>query len=319
MIERLFKKFCGNKILVVIAKAAAMVVPPLGRLKKYRNILASSYSIGFQQTIVKNNPIRVLIAPISICNYKCLFCEIHKDNLLYPDRTKNVVDLSIIKNYESFLSFCYKLNFSGGTEEPLLNKHFGEIAKYLKQKYGIRMMVNTNASMLKRNLADTLINCGFDSVLVSYHAGSKEKYKELMTGNIDVVDENLKYLKEQKELKNATRPVIKFNFALHKLNADEYPFILQKAKLLGVTEVIINKYYGGRNRLQDKRVSFDYDIDEGNRVLDDIYSSAKNDDINLSPPRPQYWTKDKSNWDSENFNASKKCPLPWTDYTFLKH
>ncbi|MCK4784261.1 MAG: radical SAM protein [Desulfobacteraceae bacterium] len=285
-------------------------------MKKYKNIFLVPYSTCFQQQKIKSNPIRILIAPISVCNYRCLFCEIYKDNLLYPNRSKNVVDLNVIKNYESFLSSSYKLSFSGGTEEPLLNKDFGKIVQYLKQEYGTKMMVNTNASMLNRDLADNLIKFGFDLILVSYHAGSKEKYKELMTGNIDIVDENLRYLKIQKKQNGKNKPVVNFNFALHKLNAAEYVSIFEKAKSLGVSQVIINKYYGGRNRLQDKKVSFDYDIKEGNQVLDKIYVCAEKGGIQLRPPMPQYWTKEKVKWNPEYFDASIKCTLPWTDLNF---
>lgn len=309
--KRLFNKFPA-----LFAKVISALIPNFGKLKKYKNILAVPYSTYFQQQKIKSNPIRILIAPTSVCNYRCLFCEIHKDNLLYPNRSQNVVDLNVIKNYESFLSSSYKLSFSGGTEEPLLNKDFGKIVQYLKQKYGTKMMVNTNASMLNRDLADNLIKFGFDLILVSYHAGSKEKYKELMTGNIDIVDENLRYLKIQKKQNGKNKPVVNFNFALHKLNAAEYEFIFEKAKSLGASQVIINKYYGGRNRLQDKKVSFDYDIKEGNQVLDKIYVCAEKGGIQLRPPMPQYWTKEKVKWNPEYFDASIKCTLPWTNLNF---
>ncbi len=315
MSVNLYKKLF-NKFPAIVAKAISTLIPNFGKLKKYRNILAVPYSSCSQREKIKSNPIRILIAPISICNYRCLFCEIHKDNLLYPNRSKNVVDLNVIKNYESFLSSGYKLSFSGGTEEPLLNKDFGKIVRYLKQKYGIRMMVNTNASTLNRDLADTLIKYGFDSILVSYHTGSKEKYKELMTGNIDIVDDNLRYLKTQKKQNGKNKPVVNFNFALHKLNAAEYESIFEKAKSLGVSQVIVNKYYGGRNRLQDRKVSFDYDIKKGNEVLDKIYVCAAKDGIRLCPSTPQYWTKEQVKWDPEHFDASIKCMLPWTDLNF---
>lgn len=311
-----FENLCRSKLSVMTASGVGILVPSFNKLKKYKNILAAPYFIYFQKQRIKNNPIKVRIAPVSVCNYKCLFCEIHKDNLLYPNRSKNVIDLNVIRNYESFLSTGYKLSFLGGSEEPLLNRDFGNIVEYLKSKYGIKMMVNTNASILNRQLADTLVKYGFDSILVSYHAGSEEGYRELMTGNIDHVDENLKYLREQKERQGKSRPIVEFNFALHKLNAKEYPFIFEKAKQLGVSAVVLNRYYGGRNRLQDRKVSYDYDMEQGNRLLDEIYEHAKKKKINLIPRRPEYWTREKVQWDSENFDASKKCILPWTDIHF---
>ncbi len=312
----LFKRFSSNRLSAVIARAVGMLVPGFKKLKKYKNILFTPYSIYCQQPRAKNNPISIRIAPISICNYACLFCEIHKDNLLYPNRSKNVVGLDVIRNYESFLSTGYKLDFYGGAEEPLLNQHFKGIVKYLKSRYAIKMMVNTNASPLNRDLADIMVKYRFNSILVSYHAGSKAAYKKLMTGNIDHVDENLRYLKEQKGRKGRKKPVVEFNFALQKFNAEEYPFIFKKAKQLGTSAVVINRYYGGRNRLQDLKVSYDYDMKEGNRVLDEIYAYAKRENVALRPPKPYYWSQEKAEWDPENFEASKKCFRPWTDLHF---
>ncbi len=316
MNPKLFEKFCEYKLLVVLAYIFGRLIPPFNKLKKYRNIFITPYSVYFQKLKLKNNPIRIRISPTNYCNYRCLFCEIHKDNLLYPDHPKNAMDLNVVKNYESFLSTAYKLSWVGGAAEPLLNKNFGKIVEYLKSKFDNKMMTNTNASALNRELSDIFIKYGFDSILVSYHAGSKETYKELMTGNVELVDKNLIYLNEQKLLLGKTKPAIEFNFALHKANADEYHFIFKKAKQLSVSEIFISKYYGGRNLLQDKKNSYDYDIDQGNKVLDGIYACAKKEGLDLCPSKPDYWTKQTFKWDPDNFDASRKCIMPWTSLYF---
>lgn len=316
MNPKLFKKFCKNKLLVILACIFGKLIPGFNKLKKYRNIFITPYSVYFQKLKLKNNPIRIRISPTNYCNYRCLFCEIHKDNLLYPDHPKNAMDLNVVKNYESFLSTAYKLSWVGGAAEPLLNKNFGKIVEYLKSKFGNKMMTNTNASTVGCELSDIFIKYGFDSILVSYHAGSKETYKKLMTGNIDLVDKNLNYLNEQKQLLGKTKPAIEFNFALHKFNADEYPHIIKKAKQLGASKLFVNKYYGGRNCLQDRKVSYDYDINQGNQVLDKIYAYAKKENINLCPSKPSYWIRQTDEWDTENFDAAKKCILPWTNLYF---
>jgi len=316
MNPKLFKRFCENKLLVILADILGKLIPGFNKLKKYRNIFITPYSVYFQKLKLKNNPIRVRISPTNYCNYRCMFCEIHKDDLLYPDHPKNNMDLNTVKKYESFLSTTYKLNWVGGAAEPLLNKNFAKIVEYLKLKFGNKMMTNTNASTLGRELSDIFIKYGFDSILVSYHAGSKDAYKKLMTGNVDSVDSNLRYLNEQKQLLRKTRPVVEFNFALHKFNAEEFPIVIKKAKQLGVSELLVSRYYGGRNRLQDKKVSYDYDINQGNQMLDEIYACAKQENVNLCPAEPSYWTRQATEWAPENFDASKKCIAPWTNLYF---
>jgi len=315
--KKLFEQFYNNKVLSIAAKICGALMPRINNLKKYKNILKTVSSINAQKLKITSNPISIRIAPICVCNYSCQFCEIHKDNLLYPNRSRNEIDLEFIHNYEFFLSTAYFLNFYGGSEEPLLNKNFGNFVQYIKQKYGTKMTVITNASMLNKNLSDILINHKFDTLLVSYHAASKEGYKMLMTGKVERVNQNLNYLKNQKNRLAQKKPVVQFNFALQRLNAKEYPLIFKNSKKFDVSKVIVNKYYGGRNLLQDKNVAYDYDTEEGNQLLDEIYAHAKQKNINLHPKKPSYWSKlTSTDWSPENFVASKKCFLPWTDLHF---
>lgn len=314
--KSMFNYFSRHLFISYVCYVVGRLLPSLNRFNKIKNILYAIHSVNKKSPIALNKPVKIRIAPISACNYKCLFCEIHKDDLLYPDRNLNVFTLEDMKRYEDILSSAYSLSFYGGSEEPLLNKHFGNFVTYLKDKYHIRMMVNTNASVLTKELSDIFVENGFDSILVSYHAGTKHGYKELMTGNIEKVDRNLSYLSQQK--KKWEKPVIDFNFALHKMNASEYKEIFKKSKNFGVNRVFINRYYGGRNKLQDKQVSFEYDVDKGNRLLDEIYSAANRDGIKLSPESPQYWedTQDQVRWDGENYNKHKLCHEPWLSLHF---
>ena len=138
-----FKWICENRVFSLLAYGAAFFIPALRRLAKYRNILLAAYCINRRMTRVRNNPIRVRLAPIATCNFRCLFCEIHRDNLLFPGRTPNAVTMETIENYDAFLATAYTLAFFGGTADPLLNRHFGSIVERLKSRYGIRMSVNT--------------------------------------------------------------------------------------------------------------------------------------------------------------------------------
>jgi len=210
------------------------------------------------------------------------------------------------------------LSFFGGTGEPLSNNNFGDIVTYLKKRYGMKMFVNTNASLLNNNLADIFIRHGFDRILVSYHAGTEDGYKYLMTGNINKVDNNLLYLVQQKEIKHKKKPVVDFNFAPQKLNAEEYKAILNKAKSLNTGCVLVNRYHGSRNKIQDKQVSFDHAPAEGNKLLDAIYAYADINNIKLSPAKQQYWSKEniEIEWNPDNFNRKKRCFEPWMGLHF---
>ncbi len=313
----MFGKFliiAESGLLSLLARLAALLIPPVGRINKYRNILLAAYAINRGLARAINNPIRVRIAPAAICNYKCVFCEIHKDNLLYPDRGANFVTLDTIANYDAFLSSAYTLAFFGGSAEPLLNPHFGAIVDRLKTRYDLRMTVNTNASSLSAKLADTLVARGFDELLVSYHAGTKDGYKAIMTGNVDKVDANLAHLAKKKAEAGTSKPRVVFNYAPQKVNADEHAAIIDKAKAFAVDAIQVSRYHGGRNKLQDRDVDFYDDPDAGNAFLDVMYAYARDKGVALAPSEPRYFgPREETDWDPENFDAAKRCYQPWTD------
>jgi MoaA/NifB/PqqE/SkfB family radical SAM enzyme len=314
----LLDKITSSGFLSDISYWGTFLLPEIDKINKYKNLFKVHHSINHFLTMNRGNPLYVRIAPIALCNYKCLFCEIHKDNLLYPNRSKNIVKLEDIYNYEAFLSTALTLSFYGGSAEPLLNMHFGEIVAFLKNKYNMKMDVNTNASTLNNKLADIFLQCGFDDIIISYHAATKELYKMLMTGDIARIDNNIAYITSQKREKNLEKPVLYFNFGLQKLNAGESTAILDKARRLGIDSVIINRYYGGRNKLQDMDVSFDYDAESGNKILAEIYEYAKVKSIKLTPDEPRYWDHRTAKivWNPANIDRKIKCYQPWTSIHF---
>ncbi len=297
---------------------AAYLVPPVKKLKRYRNILLILSDMAGKRANVRSLPAMQRIAPTAICNYRCSFCEIHKDNILYPNRAKNNIGLPQVQNYEGFVSNAYSLSFFGGSEEPFLSRGMGDVVAYLKTNFGTKLMVNTNASMMKGKLLETLVEHKFDYILVSYHAGTDEGYRALMTGKVDKVDNNLQALADAKKRRNQSLPKVAFNFALQRLNADEYVPIIDKAKKLNVDEVLVNRYYGGRNKLQDSKVSFEFDIETGNKTLDQIYAYGQEQNMRILPEKTEYWEQSNEDihWNQEDFDADIRCAQPWTGLHF---
>jgi uncharacterized Fe-S cluster-containing radical SAM superfamily protein len=294
------------------------LIPKTPKLNKYRNVLLAQYEIKRRATFVRNYPITIGLALVNICNYLCQFCEIHKDNMLFPKRIKNILGPKEILFLDSLFKHASYVGFRGGSAEPLLAKDFSQTLKYLKTSYGISLYVNTNASTLNKPLADQMIKYGFDHVFVSYHAGTPEGYKTLMTGNIERVHSNLTYLSTQKRKLNKKLPMVEFNFALHKKNASEYSAVIDNAKTLGADSIMVSKYYGGSNAFDKDKPAFDYDPEKGNQVLDELYEYARQASIPLNPPAVDHWDIDSSSvaWNPENYDKQKHCTLPWTSMQF---
>lgn len=288
------------------------------RPKVVINWLVARYSSQYQKDIVQSRPVTLRIAPANLCNYGCLFCEIHKDDAIWPKRSKNILNVGHIKFFSEFLRGAYRLDFCGGSAEPLLAKEFGEIVIYLKKAFGLVLGVTTNASTISEKLAKTLVAWRFDHLLVSYHAGTPDGYRWLMTGDIDKVNTNIERITTLKNKNRRREPVIKFNFALHRENKEEFEAVLNQAEKLHVQAVQVSKYYGGFNKLQHLDVGYDNDPDEGNATLDAVYKRAEGSKVQLEPPIPDYWQSHSYTevWDPEDVDHSIHCHLPWTHAQF---
>ncbi len=282
------------------------------------NWLVARYSSRYQKEIVQSRPVTLRIAPANLCNYGCLFCEIHKDDAIWPKRSKNILNVGHIKYFSEFLRGAYRLDFCGGSAEPLLAKEFGEIVIYLKKAFGLVLGVTTNASTISEKLAKTLVAWRFDHLLVSYHAGTPTGYRWLMTGDIDKVNTNIDRITTLKKEHHRREPVIKFNFALHRKNKEEFDAVLTQAEQLDVQAIQVSKYYGGFNKLQHLDVGYDNDPDEGNATLDAVYKRAERSEVQLEPPIPDYWQSRSpaKSWNPEDVDHSIHCYLPWTHAQF---
>ena len=126
--KRWFINLLKNKIVLILFYFISYLTPQSRKTNKYINYIRALYLISNNSTSLKTFPIYIRIAPTSRCNYRCIFCEIHKDDLLYPNRPLNSFGINELKNYEGLLKNVVRVSFYGGSEEPLLSKEFGKMS-----------------------------------------------------------------------------------------------------------------------------------------------------------------------------------------------
>lgn len=288
---------------------------PLDKVKK--NILLSSAESAKKKAILQSHPYKGVLNLTDTCNLRCAFCEIHyiynKFEHLYP----NFVDVDVLKKYSSWLQYLYNLEFYGSTGEPLLNKNFVDIIKFLKTSYGTRLFVNTNGILLDQKVANTMVNYGFEDVLISVHAGKEETYNRLVGGNFNKLVGNITYLVERKGELGKNKPLVGIAFALNRINATDVEDFMSLAADLNVDYVALFHYYDVRNKLP-KTVSFYFDPEEGNKVVDKMYELAKSYGINIQPTNPPYLPSKEEieKATKEDVIENRKCYRPWTSIKF---
>ncbi|ODS40538.1 MAG: hypothetical protein A7315_02575 [Candidatus Altiarchaeales archaeon WOR_SM1_79] len=253
-----------------------------------------------------------------ICNLRCKFCEIHYVYKKFEKRYSNFVDIELIKNYSSWLQYMKSLAFYGATGEPLLAKNFTKIVKLLKTKYGTALSVNTNGTLLNEDIANVMVEYGFDDVLVSIHAGKEETYNKLVGGDYQKLLSNIEYLAKRKNELNRSKHSIGFTFALNKINSVDAEAYVRLAKKIGVDYIQTGHYYDVRNKLPND-VSFYFNPEEGNRILDRIYNLAQSLDMPIRPATPPYLHSQEEicrMLKGDGIIGTHQCYEPWTTIKF---
>lgn len=164
------------------------------------------------------SPLTIYIDPSSACNFKCRFC------FQALQRQKNLGAMkwevferaaSQLGEFESPIKMCHLHGFG----EPFLNKNFTKMVRRLKDLGKVeRIATTSNASLLTRDLACEILDCGLDQVHFSIYGLRDENYREFSGAAVRFgeIVENISYLYERK---------IATNSPLHihiKINGDFY-------------------------------------------------------------------------------------------------
>lgn len=128
-------------------------------------------------------PIHLDIETTNICNLQCPMCprtillaegSFSDLGFMTKDEYANIIDQGIKNNVKSI-----KLNYLG---EPLAHPDVVWQVQYAKDKGVLDVMLNTNASLLTKEMSEKLLNAGLDNLFVSFDAVDPEDYSIQRTG-----------------------------------------------------------------------------------------------------------------------------------------
>lgn len=139
----------------------------------------------------------VQIEPTSICNYRCVFCYQTDRNFTQGRQGHmGMMDLDTFKAVVDQIEGNVEAVTLASRGEPLMCRNIKDMLEYLEGKFlGLKM--NTNAWFLTEELAHTILQTEFNTLVFSVDAAEPELYAKLrVNGKLERVLDNIKMFSE---------------------------------------------------------------------------------------------------------------------------
>jgi len=165
-------------------------------------------------------PLHLNFELVSGCNLNCEYCvrsssfKKIKEKIISFDKYSEIIREGVKNNLYSI-----ELN---GLNEPLLQKEIGKYIKFAKDMGIMIISLHTNATLLDKKMAISLIESGLTLLIFSVDAFKKETYEKMRKGaNYERMVENINnFLRIKKEM-NVDFPLSKMAFIKNKINYNE--------------------------------------------------------------------------------------------------
>jgi len=256
---------------------------------KYRKVSKSIIKgislYGVRKPFVTGSPIAVVWNYTDKCNLQCSHCYVDA-NSLETDELTTVERFSVIDRLKE--AGVVSLNFSGG--EPLMRGDIFDVAEYA-HKNDISISISTNGTLIDKDCAKRLVECGIRSVDISLD-GIRPKTHEKIRNVKGCFDQAVSGIKNCVKLGDFKDIIV--NTTLTKLTLGEIPEIYQFVKNLGVSRYYVSRILPtgrGKNFLE-----FDVSREEKMDILDFLYqkfhsSVREGDDIVCLTRGMTYFTR----------------------------
>ena len=137
----------------------------------------------------------LIIEPTNTCNLRCTFCFVTEG----MTREGGFMDFNLFKKV---IDDCPELEHlcMHNWGEPLLHKNIFKMIDYAKSK-GVRYVVmNTNGTLLTNQMIHRVVDSKLDIIRFSID-GAAETFKKIRGGDLEKIEENIKKLKKEKEIR----------------------------------------------------------------------------------------------------------------------
>ncbi len=169
----------------------------------------------------------ISIEPANVCNLHCPECPVG----MRKTAVKPVfADMQLIRTLTDELAptLTYATLYFQG--EPLMNRNFTEIVKYLHSR-NIFTSTSTNAQLIDENMAKKLVESGLDRLIVSVDGTTQDTYEAYRAGgSLEKAIGAMNALAEWKIKLKSPLPFIEIQFLVLKTNEHQTGEIKKMAK-----------------------------------------------------------------------------------------
>ncbi|MCF3628036.1 radical SAM protein [Thalassospiraceae bacterium LMO-SO8] len=206
MLKQLARKVLPYDTYLALSRAKHFVVAPFEHeqlMKKRRN------GERFLSTRVDT---------VTACNHRCQYCYTldltgHRTQLMSLDDFKKAAANLFPYSHTVALSCAW---------EPTMNKNLAEFIR-VAASYDIPFLhFVSNGAFLTEEMMEAMVDCGLNRMAVSIDAALPETYEKIREVNdLARVLENLRKLKNLKEARGVSKPLVNINWTAFEENADE--------------------------------------------------------------------------------------------------
>lgn len=243
-----------------------------------RLVRANNKRENLVEKIPLSAPIVVYIETSAVCNLKCNFCPTNSKKYLETLKNTKIMTFEQFKKIvDDLKEFDEKIKiiWLNGLGEPLLNKDFCKMVRYLKESDVCeKITVISNGTFLSKELSDELVETGLDSFRLSLYGLDEDEYKKTCLSDVkfNQLYNNIKYFYE------VSRNKIEF-------------------------QIKATNYFVNDDKSLNKFIDLFYDIcDE--LFVEDIVPLGSDFDV------IEYTSKYNKVYDVSRRNASKVCASP---------
>jgi MoaA/NifB/PqqE/SkfB family radical SAM enzyme len=204
-----------------------------GSVKKISNALQTELAYRRRTADVRSAPYILFLEPLYYCNLDCPLC----DRQVFPDARKNDAGRLTLELYDKILDEVGDYLFQCqifGQGEPMLDWKLTRAIIEKSHARRIFTLVSTNCTLITPRIAEEVVNCGLDHLVIAIDGLTQESYEVYRTGG-KVADamEGMHRIVEQRA-KQKSKMVIEWQFLVHKHNVHEVEAAKKLAKELGV-------------------------------------------------------------------------------------